>query len=153
LYYSSQTWLQRTLCSKVHQTCWSNYMAILNCGCVEKWKVAHLHWFSQLECNNHKRPLPRRKCYMWNWAMKLLLFGWISRVSPNCDYSWRPPWDDLHHDWGPFIRLVMPSGLNNVPPTFQCSINLKFKDNLGDFMNSFLDDFSVFNYVTHTWTS
>jgi hypothetical protein len=53
-------------------------------------------------------------------------------------------------DWGVFIGVAMPFGLNNVPPTYQQVMNTTFKDYLGVFMKLFLDDFNMFNNLdTH----
>ena len=52
--------------------------------------------------------------------------------------------------WGVYIRVVMPFGLKNAPPTYQRIVNQIFKDYLNDFMKLFLDDFSVYSDVaTH----
>jgi hypothetical protein len=48
-------------------------------------------------------------------------------------------------NWGAFVWVVMPFGLNNAPPTYQIVVNKAFKDYLDDFMKLFLDDFTVFN--------
>lgn len=49
-------------------------------------------------------------------------------------------------EWGAFLWLVMRFRLNNVPPTYQWTINRDFKEYFGVFMNLFLDDFNVFNF-------
>jgi len=41
--------------------------------------------------------------------------------------------------------VVMPFGLKNAPPIYQCVVNMTFHEYLGIFMKFFLDDFSVFN--------
>jgi len=46
-------------------------------------------------------------------------------------------------DWGVFVRMVMPFGVKNGPPTFQRVVNRAFKEYLDQFMKIFLDDFIV----------
>jgi len=41
--------------------------------------------------------------------------------------------------------VVMPFGLKNAPPIYQCVVNMTFHEYLGIFMKFFLHDFSVFN--------
>ncbi len=48
-------------------------------------------------------------------------------------------------DWGAFVWIIMPFWIENVPPTYQRTISMAFREYLGVFMNSFLDDFSIFN--------
>ena len=53
-------------------------------------------------------------------------------------------------EWGAYVRVVMPFGLKNAPPTYQRIVNQIFKDYLNDFMKLFLDDFSVYSDIaTH----
>jgi len=41
--------------------------------------------------------------------------------------------------------VIIPFGLKNAPPTYQRIVNKAFKDYLDDFMQFFLDDFTIFN--------
>ena len=50
-------------------------------------------------------------------------------------------------EWGAYVWVVMPFGLKNAPPSYQRIVNQIFKDYLNDFMNLFLDNFSVYSDV------
>jgi hypothetical protein len=47
--------------------------------------------------------------------------------------------------WGAYAYNVMPFGLCNVPTTYQKVVTKTFNKYLNDFMQVFLDDFSVFS--------
>lgn len=47
-------------------------------------------------------------------------------------------------DWGAFVRVGMPFGLKNVPPTYQTEVDTTFKDYFDDLMELLLDNLGVY---------
>jgi hypothetical protein len=47
--------------------------------------------------------------------------------------------------WGAFVRVVMPFGVKNGPPTYQGAITKAFNEYIDVFMKIFKDDFTIFS--------
>ncbi|KAL2642779.1 hypothetical protein R1flu_010366 [Riccia fluitans] len=52
------------------------------------------------------------------------------------------------NEWGAFAYLVMPFGLKNAPSTFQRVVTTAFKEYLNDFMQTYLDNFTIYGSRT-----
>ncbi|KAL2607424.1 hypothetical protein R1flu_025997 [Riccia fluitans] len=51
-------------------------------------------------------------------------------------------------EWGAFAYRVMPFGLKNAPSTFQRVVTTAFEEYLNEFMQTYLDDFTVYGSRT-----
>ncbi|KAL2610726.1 hypothetical protein R1flu_029299 [Riccia fluitans] len=51
-------------------------------------------------------------------------------------------------EWGAFAYRVMPFGLKNAPSTFQRVVTTTFEEYLNEFMQTYLDDFTVYGSCT-----
>ncbi|KAL2654127.1 hypothetical protein R1flu_022255 [Riccia fluitans] len=51
-------------------------------------------------------------------------------------------------EWGAFAYLVMPFGLKNAPSTFQRVVTTAFEEYLNEFMQTYLDDFTIYGSRT-----
>ncbi|KAL2653832.1 hypothetical protein R1flu_021960 [Riccia fluitans] len=58
-------------------------------------------------------------------------------------------------EWGAFAYRVMPFGLKNAPSTFQRVVTTAFEEYLNDFMQTYLDDFTIYgshvDHLGHLW--
>jgi len=52
-------------------------------------------------------------------------------------------------EWGAFVFMVMPFGLCNALATFQQAITKAFWEYIGEFMQVFLDDFTIYGDVAN----